>query len=112
MGRSNMDKGIFVTIENIETTKFDGDKWIKLNLYAIAEKLRTDTKYGLLEKSGRDKAEVVAIIIENLGAMLDKMRYGTKQKEVEKYFVRTLAHLMTLSVFLDKPLLRGEQYKD
>ena len=96
----------------MEITRLNPDEWSRLNILAIAEKYRTDMKYGMKESGGRDKAVVVSIIVESLGAMLDKMRYSDNKEEVEKYFVRILAHLMTLSTFLDRPLKRGAQYMD
>ena len=57
-----------------------------LLLKALAEKYRTDVKYGDKEIGKDNKARLIACITENLGTFLSEQREGNTG---EKYYINT-----------------------
>lgn len=79
-----------------------------LLMKALAEKYRTDAKYGDKETGKDNKARLIACITENLGTFLSEQREGNMG---EQYYINTLAHLISLSTHI-KTAQKGAQYKD
>jgi hypothetical protein len=67
---------------------------------AHEEKKRTDLKYGNKEQGGTNKARLIAIIEENIGTFLSEQRKGNTG---EKYYIRALAHMISLSSHIYNP---------
>jgi len=67
---------------------------------AYEEKERTDLKYGNKEQGGTNKSRLIAIITENIGTFLSEQRKGNSG---EKYYVRALAHMISLSSHIYNP---------